>query len=112
MALIQCPDCTKEVSDIAPFCVHCGKPSPENRIYPKSKMVAAMLALFLGGIGAHKFYLNKPVQGFVWLVLTIVTSGFWLIVPLLEGLDYLFRSDRRFHELYVEKKDRKIKKHK
>ncbi len=28
MALIQCPDCGKEVSELAPVCIHCGRPLP------------------------------------------------------------------------------------
>lgn len=26
MGLIQCPTCTKEISDRAPVCIHCGEP--------------------------------------------------------------------------------------
>lgn len=26
MALVKCPDCSKEVSDQAPACIHCGRP--------------------------------------------------------------------------------------
>ncbi len=29
MALIQCPDCGKQVSDLAPVCIHCGRPLPD-----------------------------------------------------------------------------------
>lgn len=28
MALVQCPDCGKDVSDQAPACIHCGRPRP------------------------------------------------------------------------------------
>ncbi len=28
MALVRCLDCQKEVSDQAPACIHCGRPSP------------------------------------------------------------------------------------
>jgi hypothetical protein len=28
MAITQCPDCSKDVSDAAPACPHCGRPSP------------------------------------------------------------------------------------
>ena len=28
MALIKCPECGKEISDLAPACIHCGYPLP------------------------------------------------------------------------------------
>ncbi len=33
-----------------------------------SLVVYVLLALFLGGIGAHDFYVGKPVKGFIKLV--------------------------------------------
>lgn len=32
MALINCPDCSKEISDIAPACPNCGRPNASNRL--------------------------------------------------------------------------------
>ena len=37
----------------------------------KSKIVAALLAFFLGFIGIHKFYLNKTKAGLIHIVLGI-----------------------------------------
>lgn len=34
MALINCPDCSKEVSDQAPSCLHCGCPIANNQLPP------------------------------------------------------------------------------
>lgn len=31
MALVNCPDCGREVSDMAPACLHCGRPQPGDR---------------------------------------------------------------------------------
>lgn len=28
MGLVKCPDCNHDVSDIAPVCIHCGRPKP------------------------------------------------------------------------------------
>lgn len=39
-----------------------------NVAYQKNRMTAALLALFLGGIGVHYFYLNKPIPGVVFLL--------------------------------------------
>jgi TM2 domain-containing membrane protein YozV len=41
----------------------------------KSKSTAGVLALFLGGIGAHKFYLGQTGLGIVYLLF------FWTFIP-------------------------------
>ena len=71
----------------------------------KSKMVAALLAFFLGFIGIHKFYLNRGGAGILMLLLTVCTLGIggivtWLIA-LIECIIYLVQSDESFHERYV-----------
>ena len=35
-----------------------------------NKLIAALLALFLGGLGIHKFYLQRPFQGIVYLCMS------------------------------------------
>ena len=45
----------------------------------KSVGPAVALALLLGGIGAHKFYLGDTVGGVIYLV--IGTVGWFLVVP-------------------------------
>ena len=39
----------------------------------KSKFVAAILALLLGMLGAHRFYLGQLMWGFVYLVAFIIS---------------------------------------
>jgi TM2 domain-containing membrane protein YozV len=64
----------------------------------KSKVVAGILALFLGGIGIHKFYLGKPVQGIIYILLcwTFVPS----IIAFIEGIIYLLMNEENFHKKY------------
>jgi TM2 domain-containing membrane protein YozV len=39
----------------------------------KSNVVACVLAICLGGFGAHKFYLGKPIQGIIYLFACFVS---------------------------------------
>lgn len=105
MGLMACVDCGKSISDSAASCLHCGRPyavtmQPKGAGRGKSKIVAALLAIFLGGLGVHKFYLNQTASGLVWILLTLLTAGFWWIVSLLEAVIYMCYSDKRFNELY------------
>jgi TM2 domain-containing membrane protein YozV len=67
----------------------------------KSKTTAGILAIFLGGIGVHKFYLNRPGMGILYLLFC------WTYVPaiigFIEGIIYLTASDQKFYEKYVRK---------
>lgn len=102
MALIPCPECKADVSDVAASCPKCGYPlteaEPDDPPRPiKSRGVAVFLALLLGGIGAHKFYLDRPGMGLLYLVFC------WTLIPaiisLFEGLGYLFMSNESFQQM-------------
>lgn len=62
--------------------------------YTKSKTLAGILAILLGGFGVHKFYLGKWGKGLIYLLLC------WTYVPaligLIEGIRYLISSDDDF----------------
>jgi len=45
----------------------------------KDKSIAALLALFLGGFGAHRFYLNQNTLGFIYLIFC------WTGIPTIIG---------------------------
>ncbi len=60
----------------------------------KSKVVAGILAIFLGGIGAHKFYLRQYGMGFLYLI--FCWTGIPAIIGLIEGIGYLISSDQAF----------------
>lgn len=60
----------------------------------KNKYVASLFAFVLWGIGAHKFYLWKNLQGFIYLLF------FWTYIPaiiwFLEWLVYLLNTQEDF----------------
>ncbi|MBR4863585.1 MAG: TIR domain-containing protein [Oscillospiraceae bacterium] len=72
---------------------------PSNTQLPKKrKLVAILLAFFLGAFGAHKFYLKQPLWGILYLVF------FWTYIPsILSIIDFIImlcQSDEQFAEKY------------
>ena len=79
----------------------------------KSKVVAGVLGILLGGLGIHKFYLGLTGPGLVMLGIAILGAftailiiGFFIaaaigLIGLIEGIIYLTKSDEEFEELYV-----------
>ena len=64
----------------------------------KSRTTAAILAIFLGGIGAHKFYLNQGGMGILYLLFcwTFIPS----IIGFFEGIIFLTMDDQKFNMKY------------
>ncbi len=76
---------------------------------PKDHVAAGLLAIFLGCLGVHKFYLGYSTQGFIMLAISVlggilslglVASIVW-IVAIIEGIIYLSKSQSEFEQLYV-----------
>lgn len=64
----------------------------------KSKLTAAILTLFLGGIGIHKFYLGQSGQGILYLLFcwTFIPS----ILAFFQFFGLLLMSDHAFNIKY------------
>ena len=64
----------------------------------RHKIVAALLALFVGGLGIHKFYLGKWGWGIVYLLF------FWTIIPsiaaFVECILLLLMTEEKFKEKF------------
>lgn len=60
----------------------------------KNRVTAGLLAILLGGIGVHKFYLGKTAIGLVYLL--FCWTGIPAIIGLVEGIIYLTQSDEEF----------------
>ena len=77
--MIFCRACGKPIHDSAPQCPHCGasQAGGQRAEAPggKSKVTAGLLALLLGGLGIHKFYLGAWGRGIVYILLV------WTFVP-------------------------------
>ena len=63
-----------------------------------NKLIAALLAIFLGGLGIHKFYLGKPMQGVLYLL--FCWTGIPSVVACVEAMIYLFTPDAEFAKKY------------
>ena len=64
---------------------------------PKSKVVALLLAIFLGGLGIHKFYLKE--KGAIWYLLFFWT-GIPAILAIIDIIKYVTMSDADFQSKY------------
>lgn len=52
----------------------------------KSKIIAGILGIFLGGFGIHNFYLGRTTRAVIQLVLTIFTFGIACLWGFIEGI--------------------------
>ena len=74
----------------------------------QKKLIAAILAILLGSLGIHKFYLGYVVAGIIQLALSFFL-GIGGIIGLIEGIIYLVKSDDEFESGYVNGNKDKIK---
>ena len=94
-----CSGCATIIHRDAPTCPQCGAPQADvYGIDRKSRGVAIVLALFLGGFGAHKFYLGRSGWGLLYLIFC------WTFIPaiiaFIELIIYACMSEQAFHAKY------------
>ena len=75
----------------------------------KSRIVAALLAFFLGLLGIHKFYMGKTTAGVIMLVCGTIGWLLLFIPPMIIGviafiefIIYLVMSDDDFQRKYID----------
>jgi TM2 domain-containing membrane protein YozV len=68
----------------------------------EKKIAAGLLAIFLGALGIHKFYLGYTTAGIIMLVVSLLSCGTIMgVIGLIEGIIYLTRTDEQFVATYV-----------
>lgn len=75
---------------------------------PKQKSTAGILAILLGSLGVHFFYLGQKTWGLVFLLGTLLSCGMGALittpVSIIQGILYLCATDEDFHYKYVVQK--------
>ena len=107
-----CQKCGSEIAEGAAFCQNCGAPTnafepqaqyqqysqpqytqPVPQGAQKSKLAAGLLAIFLGSLGVHNFYLGFTKRAVAQLLISILSLGIGApivaIWALIEGIFYL-----------------------
>ena len=90
-----CTSCGSQIEETTKFCPNCGSPQKgdvyvnygnNSNTEAKSRIVAGLLAIFLGGWGIHNFYLGYTNKGIMQLVITILSCGIGAIWGFIEGI--------------------------
>ena len=83
-------------------------PQQMNTEPTKEKIVAGLLAILIGTLGIHKFYLGYTKSGIIMLLVSLLTFGIgapvMAVISLIEGILYLTKSDAEFYQTYVQNK--------
>ncbi len=95
--IIYCRACGQQVHTSALTCPHCNASTAASGSGGKNKVVAAVLAFFLGGFGVHRFYLGQW-----WGIFYVLL--FWTLIPglvaLVEAIVFLCTSDKNWDAKY------------
>jgi TM2 domain-containing membrane protein YozV len=111
-----CYNCGSPTEPIQIVCIKCGvglrKGGASGAASGKNKIAAGLLAIFLGAIGIHKFYLGCSKEGVIMLLVSLLLAipTFGLapaamgLIGFIEGIVYLTKSDEEFAQTYVQNK--------
>lgn len=69
-------------------------------VQENKKIIAGILALVFGYLGVHKFILGYTKEGVIQIILTFITCGAAGLIPFIEGIIYLTKSDTDFYNTY------------
>lgn len=102
---IYCSNCGEKVPATEQYCPKCGTklnvPGTCSSPIENDKIVTALLAIILGGLGIHYFYLGKTKAGIITIILSLVTCGIWSFIMFIQGVLMLVMPDDRFRDKYI-----------
>jgi TM2 domain-containing membrane protein YozV len=77
--------------------------APRAAANDRNKLVAALLAFFIGVLGVHRFYLGRTGSGILMLVMSITVVGMLVTLPwsIIDMIRYLVMSDEEFAARYA-----------
>jgi len=95
-----CAECGRSPYNGTSYCQNCGEPTDAHAIVcvkcgarltsagegQKSKIVAGILGILVGGFGVHRFYLGFIGIGIIQIVVTLVTAGAGSLWGFIEGI--------------------------
>ncbi len=67
----------------------------------KDRVVAGVLAILLGGLGAQYFYLGKTGAAFITILLSLISCGLWTTLMFVQGIYMLTLTPQEFERKYV-----------
>ena len=67
----------------------------------KSRGVAGLLAILLGALGVHYFYLGKTGAGVLFLILGLLSCGLLSVITLIQGILMFVMTQEDFERKYV-----------
>ena len=94
-----CHTCGTQIYVHSEICPKCGvRQTLQSSKKERSRVTTALFAIFLGGLGIHKFYLGNIVGGLIYLFFC------WTFIPtivgFIEGIMLLSISDSDFNNEY------------
>lgn len=82
-ALIKCPACARDVSQLAPTCPGCGHPiAAPKRVGTTNRGVYLLLAFFFGTMGVHNLYAGKILIAICQFILLMFAALFLPLIAL------------------------------
>jgi hypothetical protein len=107
-AIVYCQHCGAAMDPQDRFCRKCGwdstgqvrqAPAVPANVSEKKRLAAALLCIFLGWLGVHRFYAGKVGTGLLWLF-TVGLLGLGVIADLILILAGEFK-DSEGRKIYV-----------
>lgn len=102
---VYCPKCGRKVPENIMYCPDCGTSISSStagyQFQKNDKTLTGILAIVLGGLGIHYFYLGKNTAGILTIIITFFCFIWW-IVMIIQGILILTMSEEDFRAKYID----------